>query len=173
MTRREGARALTAAAAEAFVRDWHTALCAGAPAAELVPHLANGLRLELPDHVVRGAEEFTAWHTAGQRLPLTGGDFAATPLEVHLSSPVHAEVSCALPGGPGRDPVRQTWWLVLQQGAPRLRTLTVHPEFATDPAAEPRPAAATVPAAPEAAVTALPPAAPDPAPAAQPALAGA
>ncbi|WP_026252131.1 hypothetical protein [Streptomyces sp. PsTaAH-124] len=171
MTRREGARALTAAAAEAFVRDWHTALCAGAPAAELVPYLANGLRLELPHHVVRGAEEFTAWHTAGQRLPLTGGDFAVTPLEVHLSSPVHAEVSCALPGGPGRAPVRQTWWLVLQQGTPRLRTLTVHPEPATAPAAAPRPAAATAPAAtaptaPETAVATLPPAA-------QPALAGA
>ncbi|MFJ8312064.1 MULTISPECIES: hypothetical protein [unclassified Streptomyces] len=141
MTSNPGTRTLTAASAEAFVRDWHGSLLQGVPVEDLLPQLANGLRLELPAQVVRGAGEFRTWHAAGPHVPVADRRLAAARLDVRLSSPVHAEVSCVLPADADRPETRQQWSLVLRDGRLRIRTLAVR--------LRPESAPALVPAAAE------------------------
>jgi hypothetical protein len=140
---------LTAREAEAFVRHWLELLAAGAPADELVPALANGMRLELPAGIVRGPQEFRTWYEAGAHAPLAGHRFAGVSWEVDVTSPVHAQVTLAVPAGDGDagPGCRQEWWVVRQSGVLRVRTIVV-----TAPVPQPVP----VPAAAEAVPVAEP-----------------
>ncbi|MGP4109579.1 hypothetical protein ACTWP5_01505 [Streptomyces sp. 4N509B] len=130
---------LTADAAEALVRRLHREVTDRVPVGRLTPHLANGLRLDLPGRVVRGLADFRRWYASGRHRPLTGADLALTDVEVRLLSPVHAEVRATVTavrdsarasaqgsarGGPGSE---QTWLVVLQNGHLLVRTVSVEP----------------------------------------------
>ncbi|MGV9252842.1 hypothetical protein [Streptomyces sp. NPDC003697] len=102
------------------VQRWHDALARKAPLGELHTFFANGLLVELPDHVLRGSSEFDAWYrdrdaTALSRPP-TGED-----VTVRVVSPKHAEIS--LHGS--SDGLWRSMWIVLQDGVPRIRSITV------------------------------------------------
>jgi hypothetical protein len=129
--------ALSAPHVRRLVDQWRAALARRAPAADLLPHLANGLLVELPGRTVRGveqfldhSEEFRSWYREriGGADPLGGRP--AEDVRVHLVSPVHAQVTITSadgPGittGPGHEAVRQVWWVVLQDGVPRIRSIT-------------------------------------------------
>lgn len=122
--------ALTASKAENLVRDWLRRLRGGAAPEELSAHLANGMRLELPERVVRGVEEFTQWARDGAHHLLTGLPLGGGVVEVTLTSPVHAQVVVTSPSPEAGHP-SQEWWVVLCDGVPRIRVITVtglHPE---------------------------------------------
>lgn len=144
MTSSGGTPPLSAQEAEAFVRDWHARLTAEVPADELLAHLANGLRLELPTGIVRGPQEFRTWYEAGLHGPLADGRMAAASVEVAVTSPVHAQLTLTFPD-PAEDGTgsggRQEWWVVRQGGALRLRTIVVSAP-ASRPTAAPEPAVA-------------------------------
>ncbi|MDT0306629.1 hypothetical protein RM780_06595 [Streptomyces sp. DSM 44917] len=124
---------LSAEGAEALVRRWHRAITNRVPVEQLTPHLANGLRLDLPTGVLRGIEDFRRWYASGRHLPLAGEAVDLAEIRVSLPSPVHAQVMVTTTAEPGAAPVRQEWWVVRQEGGPRIRTISVHPS-ATAPA---------------------------------------
>jgi hypothetical protein len=106
--------------ARATVQRWHDALARKAPLGELHAFFANGLLVELPDRVLRGSAEFDAWYrdqdaTALAR-PSTGGD-----ITVRIASPKHAEIALR----DSSDGLWQSMWVVLQDGVPRIRSITV------------------------------------------------
>ncbi len=112
--------------AQAFVRDWHRRLAAGGPIDELIATLANGMRLETPSAIVRGAQEFRAWYEAGQHEPLADHRIAEAVWEVKVTSPVHTQLTLTLPAADGTGPAgQQEWWVVRQDGALRVRTIVV------------------------------------------------
>ncbi|CAL9674803.1 hypothetical protein [Streptomyces sp. enrichment culture] len=138
MTSSGSAVRLTATVAEAFVKDWLGRLAAGAPAEELLPALANGMRLELPTEIVRGSAEFRAWYESGRHGPLTDRLTEAS-WEAGVTSPVHAQLTLTVPAGDGTGTCRQEWWVVRQNGVLRVRTIVVTAPV-TRPAAGPAPA---------------------------------
>ncbi|MDT0270316.1 hypothetical protein RM844_28995 [Streptomyces sp. DSM 44915] len=127
---------LSADIVETLVRDWHQCLADRAPVALLTSDLANGLRLDLPGGVVRGLAEFRRWYAAGDHLPLAGRGVSLTDVRVRLLSPVHGELTTTAGGGaPGAAPTRQEWLVVLQDGAPRIRSVSVEPAAPAAPVA--------------------------------------
>ncbi|WP_405474991.1 hypothetical protein [Streptomyces sp. NBC_00009] len=117
--------ALTAEAAEVFVRTWHQKLSDGAATGELLTQLANGMRLELPGRIVRGLEEFADWHAQGLHTPLCDIRVLGASFQVTLSSPVHAQVVIDLQGDTDNASVQQEWWLVRKDGELHVRTICV------------------------------------------------
>ncbi|MYV39598.1 hypothetical protein GT030_12120 [Streptomyces sp. SID1328] len=130
--------ALAAAEAESLVRDWLRMLRAGAPPEELAAYFANGMRLELPERIVRGPEEFAEWCRDGDHHMLTELPLGDGVVEVTLSSPLHAQVIVTPPPSGADSLPHQEWWVVLRD-RPRIRVITVtglHPEpLLTPPAA--------------------------------------
>ncbi|MFI9271090.1 hypothetical protein ACIGXM_10325 [Kitasatospora sp. NPDC052896] len=116
-----------------LVEQWRSALTRRASPAELLPLLANGLLLELPGHTVRGVREFQTWYQEAGAAGLAAGGGSADEVEVRLVSPIHAQVTitpatgeaAGVPVRPERDTGRQTWWVVLQNGEPRIRGIAV------------------------------------------------
>ncbi|MDT0446638.1 hypothetical protein [Streptomyces johnsoniae] len=121
------------ATVEALVRDWYEALGRGVPAEQLLPHLANGLRIDLPTTTLRGRQEFERWYRTGACRPLTGARPEPGGIQVHMQSPVHALASVAVAGAGDVPPARHEWWVVLQDGVPRIRTIAVQPRTAPHP----------------------------------------
>ncbi|MCA1216881.1 hypothetical protein [Streptomyces sp. 8L] len=143
--------ALSVPAVRRLVAQWRAALARRPSAADLLPHLANGLLLELPGRTVRGTdefqghfEEFRTWYR--QRAGGFGflGGPPAEEVRIQLVSPIHAQVTITRAGaatataagagaaasragstGPAttsqHDTDRQIWWVVLQGGVPRIR----------------------------------------------------
>ncbi|KPI01741.1 hypothetical protein OK006_7930 [Actinobacteria bacterium OK006] len=116
---------LTAQDAQNVVRRWRRRLVAGASLDELTAQLANGMRLELPDRTVRGHTEFAAWYRSGPHRLLADLLTGEGDVEVTLSSPVHAQVTVTSSSNAAGAPPQQEWWVVLQDRAPRIRTVTV------------------------------------------------
>ncbi|GLV79348.1 hypothetical protein ACH4VS_37815 [Streptomyces hygroscopicus] len=136
---------LTLPEAERLVRDWLRRLRDGAAPEELSAHFANGMRLELPERIVRGPEEFADWWRDGAHHILTGLPLGGGALEVTLSSPVHAQVVVTLQSAGADSPPSQEWWVVLRDGIAQIRAITVtglHPEplLAPTAVAAPEPA---------------------------------
>jgi len=115
-----------------FVNHWRAELDRRASVTELLPHLANGLLLELPGHTVRGTVEFQGWYSdpTARGLRVEGGPRRGE-VRVRLASPVHAEVTItAARRVPG--PHHQSWWVVLQDGVPRIRSISVRQPASAD-----------------------------------------
>ncbi|MBR7831092.1 hypothetical protein KDK95_32605 [Actinospica sp. MGRD01-02] len=137
-------RVLTPAHVHRLIETWCTALERRGPAAELLPHLANGLLLQLPDRTVRGTDEFARWyrrqHDHAESVAVLSAA-AAGRIDVRIATPVHAEVTIS-PWLPGHAP--QNWWVVLRDGSARIRSISVRGGAAVprpEPPAGPEPAA--------------------------------
>ncbi|MFI7276587.1 hypothetical protein [Streptomyces sp. NPDC049879] len=116
-----------AATVEDLVRDWYDALGRGVPAEQLLPYLANGLRIDLPTAVVRGPQEFSRWYLTDACLPFTRCKPEPAGIQVRVQSPVHAMASVSVAGPDGTPAARHEWWVVFQDGVPRIRTIAVEP----------------------------------------------
>ncbi|WP_367130214.1 hypothetical protein [Saccharothrix sp. HUAS TT1] len=118
-----------------LVRDWHGSLERHVDVAELRAKLVrSGLLLRLPGTTVRDGEQFARWYRElndscfDQRRDVLS-------VEVDLVSPLHAEVTATLmwesrrwqrPAARSRWTgclITEQWLVVLQDGAPRIRTL--------------------------------------------------
>ncbi|MFE0105116.1 hypothetical protein [Streptomyces sp. NPDC059009] len=130
---------LTGSAIEMFVRSWHQQLATAAPVEQLLPQLANGLRVELPDRILRGQGEFRRWYAAGAHAPLDDTRLADAAFDITVKSPVHAQVCVDLPGTDHLPAVRLEWWLVRTGGSLRVRTVTVTADAPATPQAAPEP----------------------------------
>ncbi len=144
--------ALSVPGVRRLVDQWRAALARRPSAADLLPHLANGLLLELPGRTVRGTdefqghfEEFRTWYR--RRAGGAGflGDRPAEEVRIQLVSPIHAQVTITRAGAaldaaaapvaelrtgsagsdaaPRHDTNCQIWWVVLQDGVPRIRSI--------------------------------------------------
>jgi hypothetical protein len=157
--------ALTVPGVRGLVDQWRAALARRPSASDLLPHLANGLLLELPGRTVRGTdefqghfEEFRSWYR--QRAGGVGltGNRPPEEVRIQLVSPIHAQVTIAQADAvsaagagngdgtragsagsgdvprngtaPQHDTSRQIWWVVLQDGVPRIRSIAFvqHPQ---------------------------------------------
>ncbi|MBP0456296.1 hypothetical protein [Streptomyces montanisoli] len=122
--------ALSVPAVRRLVTQWQAALARRPSAADLLPHLANGLLLELPGRTVRGTdefqghfEEFRAWYRGRAGGFGFLGARPAEEVRIQLVSPIHAEVTITRAGSaaPQQETTRQIWRVVLQGGVPRIR----------------------------------------------------
>jgi len=126
MTSAPARSVLTVHSVRRLVDQWTTALARRAPLDELLPHLANGLLLELPDRTLRGVGEFQAWYRESGARSLADARRAGGDVQVRLASPIHAQVTITnSPASPGLGTTHQAWWVVLQAGAPRIRSVVV------------------------------------------------
>lgn len=120
---------------ESLVREWHGGLARHVDVAELRGRLVrSGLLLRLPGATVRDVEQFASWY---RELSDSCFDQRRDVLsvEVDLVSPLHAEVTVTLmwesrrwqrPAPRSRWTgclLTEQWLVVLQDGAPRIRTL--------------------------------------------------
>ncbi|GAA2734741.1 MULTISPECIES: hypothetical protein [Streptomyces] len=130
MTSAPSRSVLSVDAVHRLVDQWRAALARRAPVEELLPHLANGLLVELPGRIVRGAQDFRHWYgESGGQAALCDDRPGADEVRVRVVSPVHAQVTLQDPGSSPDAPAplaRQTWWVVLQDGVPRIRTMAFH-----------------------------------------------
>lgn len=120
-----------------FVKDWYDALDRHDPIELVLPYLAgNGLEMVFPEATLRGEDDFRKWYdTVVHRF--FDEVHALKQVEVALASPVHADVlvivnwqarvwnpPAARSEWLGFD-ATQSWSVVLQDGAPRIRTYSV------------------------------------------------
>ncbi|GAA0691335.1 hypothetical protein GCM10010193_52230 [Kitasatospora atroaurantiaca] len=126
MTSARARSVLTVHSVRRLVDHWSTALARQAPMDELLPHLANGLLLELPDRTLRGVGEFQTWYRESGARSLADARPVGGDVRIRLASPIHAQVTITdAPAPPGLGSAHQAWWVVLQAGAPRIRSVVV------------------------------------------------
>lgn len=137
MTDIDTRQTLTEEAVRRLVKDWYDALDRHDPLEQVTGYLANdGLVMHFPEGTLRGHDGFASWYeTVTHRFFDEIHELKS--VEVKLTSPVHAEVIVVVnwqtkvwnPPAPrsswlGFD-AAQTWSVVLQDGAARIRTYTV------------------------------------------------
>lgn len=128
---------LTEESVRQFVQDWYDALDRHDPIADVLPYLSrNGLTMRFPEATLHNVADFRDWYDA-----VTHRFFDEVHelkrVDVRLVSPAHADVSVVVnwqarvwnpPAARsewlGFD-ASQTWSVVLQDGAPRIRSYSV------------------------------------------------
>jgi ketosteroid isomerase-like protein len=120
-----------------LVQDWYDALDRHDPIAEVMPFLAsNGLVMQFPEGTLRGADDFRQWYETVTHRFFDEVHVLAS-VDVRMVSPVHADLVVVVnwqarvwnPPQPNSEwlgfDATQTWSVVLQDGAARIRRYIV------------------------------------------------
>lgn len=128
---------LTETVVRDFVKDWYDALDRHDPIELVLPYLAhNGLAMKFPEATLQSLDDFRQWYeTVIHRF--FDEVHVVKQVEVQFTSPVHADVLVIVnwqarvwdPPAAHSDwlgfDATQSWSIVLQDGAPRIRDYSV------------------------------------------------